>query len=71
MSDYFELEGTVVDTFPNAVFSVKLENEKMVTAHVSGKIRTNNIRILLGDKVTVAMSVYDLNQGRITFRHKK
>lgn len=68
--DMFEIEGTVVDTLPNAMFNVKLENGHEILAHVSGKIRMNYIRILPGDKVTVEMSPYDLTRGRITYRFK-
>ncbi|MBH4788572.1 translation initiation factor IF-1, partial [Staphylococcus aureus] len=65
-----ELEGTVLDTLPNAMFKVELENGHEILAHVSGKIRMNYIRILPGDKVTVEMSPYDLTRGRITYRYK-
>lgn len=68
--DVIELEGTVVDTLPNAMFKVELENGHEILAHVSGKIRMNYIRILPGDKVTVEMSPYDLTRGRITYRFK-
>ncbi|MCG2218058.1 translation initiation factor IF-1 [Staphylococcus epidermidis] len=68
--DVIELEGTVLDTLPNAMFKVKLENGHEILAHVSGKIRMNYIRILPGDKVTVEMSPYDLSRGRITYRYK-
>lgn len=68
--DVFELEGTVLDTLPNAMFKVELENGHEILAHVSGKIRMNYIRILPGDKVTVEMSPYDLTRGRITYRYK-
>lgn len=68
--DVIELEGTVLDTLPNAMFKVELENGHEILAHVSGKIRMNYIRILPGDKVTVEMSPYDLTRGRITFRYK-
>lgn len=68
--DVIELEGTVLDTLPNAMFKVKLENGHEILAHVSGKIRMNYIRILPGDKVTVEMSPYDLTRGRITYRFK-
>ncbi|MQH80018.1 translation initiation factor IF-1, partial [Escherichia coli] len=64
------LEGTVLDTLPNAMFKVELENGHEILAHVSGKIRMNYIRILPGDKVTVEMSPYDLTRGRITYRYK-
>ncbi|MEW4383606.1 translation initiation factor IF-1 [Staphylococcus epidermidis] len=68
--DVIELEGTVLDTLPNAMFKVKLENGHEILSHVSGKIRMNYIRILPGDKVTVEMSPYDLSRGRITYRYK-
>ena len=68
--DVIELEGTVLDTLPNAMFKVELENGHEILAHVSGKIRMNYIRILPGDKVTVEMSPYDLTKGRISFRYK-
>ncbi|MBR4872447.1 MAG: translation initiation factor IF-1 [Clostridia bacterium] len=65
-----ECEGVVVEVLPNTVFKVKLTNGHIITAHISGKMRMNYIRILPGDKVTVEVSVYDLTQGRITFRAK-
>ncbi|WP_053019033.1 translation initiation factor IF-1 [Staphylococcus haemolyticus] len=68
--EVIELEGTVLDTLPNAMFKVELENGHEILAHVSGKIRMNYIRILPGDKVTVEMSPYDLSRGRITYRYK-
>ena len=68
--DVIEFEGTVVEVLPNATFKVKLPNDHIVTATISGKIRMNYIKILLGDKVTVEVSVYDLNKGRITYRTK-
>jgi translation initiation factor IF-1 len=68
--DVIEIEGTVIETLPNAMFKVELENKHVVLAHVSGKIRMNFIRILPGDKVTVELSPYDLNRGRITYRFK-
>lgn len=68
--DVIELEGAVLDTLPNAMFKVELENGHEILAHVSGKIRMNYIRILPGDKVTVEMSPYDLTRGRITYRYK-
>ena len=68
--DVIEFEGTVVETLPNAVFKVQLPNGHMVTAHISGKLRMNYIRILPGDRVTVEVSVYDLTMGRITWRAK-
>ncbi len=70
-SDVFEMEGTVVEVLPSTVFKVKLTaNGQIITAHVSGKIRMNTIRILPGDRVTVEISPYDLTRGRITYRHK-
>ena len=68
--DVIEFEGTVVEALPNAVFKVKLPNGHIVVAHISGKLRMNYIRILPGDKVTVEVSVYDLDKGRITWRAK-
>ena len=65
-----EFEGVVVESLPNAVFKVKLPNEHIVTAHISGKLRMNYIKILPGDKVTVEVSVYDFSKGRITWRAK-
>ena len=62
-----EFEGVVVEALPNATFKVKLPNEHIVTAHISGKLRMNYIRILPGDRVTIEVSVYDLNKGRITW----
>jgi translation initiation factor IF-1 len=63
-----EVEGIVVEVLPNAVFRVKLENEHIVMAHVSGKLRMHYIRILAGDRVVLELSPYDLNRGRITWR---
>ena len=68
--DLIEVEGTVEEALPNAMFRVVLENDHKVLAHVSGKIRMNFIRILPGDKVKVELSPYDLSRGRITFRLK-
>jgi len=68
--DAIEVEGTVLEALPNAMFQVQLENEHVVLAHVSGKIRMNFIRILPGDKVTVELTPYDLKRGRITYRFK-
>ena len=68
--DVIEFEGVVVEALPNAVFKVKLPNGHIVTAHISGKLRMNYIRLLPGDKVTVEVSVYDLDKGRITWRAK-
>lgn len=66
--DVIEMEGTVVETLPNTMFRVELENGHVVTAHISGKMRKHYIRILTGDKVTVEMTPYDLTKGRITYR---
>lgn len=66
--DQLEFEGEVIETLPNTKFKVKLENDHIITAHISGKMRKNYIRILTGDKVKVEMSPYDLSKGRITFR---
>lgn len=68
--DVIEIEGVVVETLPNAMFKVELENGHIILAHVSGKIRMHYIRILPGDKVTVELSPYDLTRGRITYRFK-
>jgi len=68
--DVIEVEGTVVEALPNAMFQVELENGHRVLAHLSGKLRMNFIRILPGDKVTVELSPYDLTRGRITWRLK-
>ena len=68
--DVIEVEGVVVEALPNAMFKVKLENEHIVLAHVSGKMRMNFIRILQGDRVTLELTPYDLNRGRITYRFK-
>ena len=68
--DVIELEGTVKEALPNAMFQVELPNGHMILAHISGKLRMNFIRILPGDKVTVEMSPYDLTRGRITWRSK-
>jgi len=68
--DVIEIEGTILESMPNAMFKVKLENGHEILAHISGKIRKNFIRILPGDKVKVEMTPYDLSRGRITFRLK-
>ncbi len=68
--DLIQVEGTVVEPLPNAMFRVELPNKKVILAHISGKMRMNYIRILPGDKVTVELSPYDLNRGRITYRSK-
>lgn len=63
-----EMQGTVIDTLPNTTFRVELENGHVVTAHISGKMRKNYIRILTGDVVTVQLTPYDLSKGRIVYR---
>ncbi len=68
--DQIEMQGTVIETLPNTMFRVELENGHVVTAHISGKIRKHYIRILTGDMVTVEMTPYDLTKGRITFRER-
>ena len=68
--DVIEFEGVVVEALPNATFKVKLPNDMIVTAHISGKLRMNYIKILPGDKVTVEVSIYDPSKGRITWRTK-
>ena len=68
--DVIEIEGTIIESMPNAMFRVKLENDHEILAHISGKIRKNFIRILHGDRVKVEMTPYDLTRGRITFRLK-
>ena len=68
--DVIELEGTVVEALPNAMFQVELPNGHKILAHISGKLRMNFIRILPGDKVTIEMSPYDLSKGRIIWRDK-
>ena len=66
-----QVEGTVVESLPNAMFRVELQNQHLVLAHVSGKMRMNFIRILPGDKVMLELSPYDLTRGRITYRKKE
>ncbi|EGY29435.1 translation initiation factor IF-1 [Candidatus Regiella insecticola 5.15] len=66
--DNIEMQGTVIDTLPNTMFRVELENGHVVIAHISGKMRKNYIRILTGDKITVELTPYDLSKGRIIFR---
>ena len=68
--DVIEMEGTVIDTLPNTMFRVELENGHVVTAHISGKMRMHYIKLLPGDRVKVEMSPYDLTKGRISFRYK-
>ncbi len=69
-SDMIEVEGTVAEVLPNTIFKVQLKNGHVILAHLSGKLRMNNIRILPGDRVTIEMSPYDLTKGRITWRSK-
>lgn len=69
--EHIEMAGIVTETLPNTMFRVKLENGHIITAHISGKMRKNYIRILTGDKVTVQMTPYDLTKGRIVFRDKE
>ena len=68
--DAIAAEGVVVESLPNAMFKVRLENDHIILAHISGKMRMHFIKILPGDRVTVEISVYDLSKGRITYRHK-
>ena len=67
--EHIEMEGTVVDTLPNTMFRVELENGHIVTAHISGKMRMHYIKLLPGDKVKLEMSPYDLSKARITYRY--
>jgi translation initiation factor IF-1 len=68
--DHIEMEGVVIETLPNTMFRVELDNGHKVTAHISGKMRKHYIRILTGDRVTVQLTPYDLTKGRIVFRSK-
>ena len=68
--EQIELEGVVLETLPNTMFRVKLDNDHIITAHISGKMRMHYIRILPGDKVQVELTPYDLQRGRITYRYK-
>ncbi len=68
--DLIELPGVVVELLPNAMFRVKLENDHIILAHTSGRMRKNRINVLAGDRVMLEMTPYDLTKGRITFRHK-
>ncbi|MBX3457585.1 MAG: translation initiation factor IF-1 [Candidatus Paracaedibacteraceae bacterium] len=68
--DLIEFNGTVTELLPNAMFRVKLENDHVILAHTSGRMRKNRIRVLVGDKVVVEMTPYDLTKGRIIFRQK-
>ena len=69
-SDAIEMEGVIIDTLPNTMFRVELSNGHVVTAHISGKMRKNYIRILTGDKVKVELTPYDLSKGRIVYRSR-
>ena len=66
--DLIEMDGEVIETLPNTTFRVKLQNDHVITAHISGRMRKNYIRILTGDRVKVEITPYDLSKGRITFR---
>ena len=68
--ELLEFDGKVIEVLPNAMFRVELENGHVILAHTSGRMRKNRIRVLLGDKVTVEMTPYDLSKGRINHRHK-
>lgn len=68
--DHIKMQGTVVETLPNTMFRVELENGHVVTAHISGKMRKHYIRILTGDRVKVELTPYDLSKGRITYRER-
>ncbi len=68
--DQIEMEGTITETLPNTMFRVELDSGHIITAHISGKMRKNYIRILTGDRVTVEMTPYDLSKGRITYRNR-
>jgi translation initiation factor IF-1 len=69
--EVIELTGTVLETLPNAMFRVELENGHVILAHISGKMRMHYIKILPGDKVTIEMTPYDLTKGRVVYRHKE
>ncbi len=68
--DQIEMNGTVLETLPNTTFKVQLDNDHIITAHISGKIRKNYIRILRGDRVVVQLTPYDLTKGRIVYRER-
>lgn len=68
--EVIEIDGTVIESLPNAMFKVELENGHIILTHISGKMRMHYIKILPGDKVTIEMTPYDLSKGRITYRHK-
>jgi len=69
--ELIEMSGTVVDKLPNAMFKVELENGHVILAHTAGKMRKHRIRVMVGDKVNIEMTPYDLTKGRIMFRHKE
>ena len=69
-SDVIEMEGKILETLPNTMFRVELDNGHVITAHISGRMRKNYIRILTGDRVKVEMTPYDLSKGRITYRNR-
>ena len=69
--DSIEVTGTVLEKFPSGLFSVQLEHDRVVLAHLAGRLRRNRIRVLAGDRVTLELSPYDLTKGRITFRHDR
>ncbi len=68
--DVIKMKGQVTEVLPNALFRIKLENDFQIIGHISGKMRKNNINVLLGDRVEVEMTPYDMSKGRITFRYK-
>lgn len=68
--DSIEVTGVVVEKFPNSTFSVQLDQDRLILAHLAGKLKRNRIRVLVGDRVTLEMSPYDLTKGRISYRHK-
>ncbi len=68
--EVIEIEGTVIESLPNAMFKVELDNGHVILAHISGKMRMHYIKILPGDKVNIEMTPYDLSKGRITYRHR-
>ena len=70
-SETLKLDGVVIDTLPNTIFRVKLENDHTIIAHISGRMRKNYIKITTGDRVTVEMTPYDLSKGRIVLRHSE
>lgn len=68
--EVIEIDGTVIESLPNAMFKVELDNGHLILAHIAGKLRMHYIKILPGDKITVEMTPYDLSKGRMTYRHK-